>query len=153
MDLRKVKKLIELFEDSELVEMEISEGESNIRLSRGGGAVSVMQAAPIPVPRSHPEPARHESTQDTNDGGTQEIEGSTIDSPMVGTFYDSSSPDTDPYVSVGSQVKAGDVLCIIEAMKTFNQLESEVSGTIRAVLKSPGDPVEYGEPLFVIDPE
>lgn len=149
MDLRKVKKLIELFEESELVEMEITEGESSIRLNRSGGLQSfpsayspAVQTISDTVPVKPAEPLK---------GEEENLPGSTIDSPMVGTFYDASSPDADVYVSVGSVVKPGDVLCIIEAMKTFNQLEAEVSGTIKAIYKSSGDPVEFGEPLFLID--
>ena len=150
MDLRKVKKLIELFEESQLIEMEISEGESTIRLYRGGPASStVMQYAPAAV--SH-QTAPLPSVSEPNSQVEGETEtGSKILSPMVGTFYDASSPDSEPYVKVGSVVEAGDVLCIIEAMKTFNQFEAEESGTIRAVYKQTGDPVEYGESLFLID--
>ncbi len=148
VDLRKVKKLIELFEESELVELEITEGESTIRLSRGG---STSPYAPIYAPQVLPvAEAAHVKPADSP-RNEEVLAGSTIDSPMVGTFYDASSPDTDAYVSVGSVVKPGDVLCIIEAMKTFNQLDAEVSGTIRAIYKSSGDPVEFGEPLFLID--
>jgi acetyl-CoA carboxylase biotin carboxyl carrier protein len=149
LDLRKVKKLIELFEESQLIEMEISEGESTIRLNRGA-AVSpmMMQYAPpaSAILQSAPQAGVPEAAAQS------EVEtGSKITSPMVGTFYDASSPDVGPYVKVGSVVKAGDVLCIIEAMKTFNQFEAEESGTIRAIYKQTGDPVEFGEPLFLID--
>ena len=149
LDLRKVKKLIELFEESQLIEMEISEGESTIRLNRGGPVSSAamqyappaavsLQSAPLSIAPEHAAEGEVET-------------GSKITSPMVGTFYDASSPDSEPYVKVGSIVKVGDVLCIIEAMKTFNQFEAEESGTIRAVYKQTGDPVEFGEPLFLID--
>ena len=150
MDLRKVKKLIELFEESQLIEMEISEGESTIRLNRGGPVSStMMQYAPAAVSQqTAPLPSVSEPTSKV-EGETET--GSKILSPMVGTFYDASSPDSEPYVKVGSVVEAGDVLCIIEAMKTFNQFEAEESGTIRAVYKQTGDPVEYGESLFLID--
>ncbi len=148
MDLRKVKKLIELLESSALVEMEITEGESTIRLSRAAPLVSqpavathVMsnQVAPNQVIQHDSEPAP----------AVGEI-GDMVKSPMVGTFYESASPDSDPYVSVGSVVDVGDVLCIIEAMKTFNQLEADIAGTIKAIYKSGGDPVEFGESLFLI---
>ena len=157
MDLRKVKKLIELLEASELVEMEITEGKSTIRLSRGTSAAQPPMAfyagpqistAAQPVTAQHLDKTPPETSTELSKTG--EILGETINSPMVGTFYESSSPDSGPYVSVGSTVKPGDTLCIIEAMKTFNQLEAEVSGTIKAVYKSTGDPVEYGEPLFLI---
>ena len=147
MDLRKVKKLIELFEESELVEMEIAEGESTIRLSRASAMPVYAPAYAPPAQVPHDVPVMPADSQRTEDAVT----GNTIDSPMVGTFFDASSPDVEAYVSVGSIVKPGDVLCIIEAMKTFNQLEAEVSGTIREIYKSSGEPVEFGEPLFLID--
>ena len=150
MDLRKVKKLIELFEESELAEMEICEGDATIRMSRGGAyvqhAVTAHAAPVIEAPAVAPPAA-----VSTTNAAKPEVESqASIDSPMVGTFYDAPSPDADPYVTVGTVVKPGDVLCVIEAMKTFNQLECEVSGTITEILKSSGDPVEYGEPLFLI---
>ena len=147
MDLRKVKKLIELFEESQLIEMEISEGESTIRLNRGGSAAPAMMQYSPQAPVS-----RQSTPQSVISEPAAEVEvGNKITSPMVGTFYDASSPDSEPYVKVGSVVKAGDVLCIIEAMKTFNQFEAEESGTIKAIYKQTGDPVEFGEPLFLID--
>lgn len=151
MDLRKVKKLIELLEESELGEMEITEGENTIRLSRSGSS-SVPAAPQSIVVAPHPTNGIYQSPV-AEDGYASpvEITRNTIDSPMVGTFYDSSSPDAEPYVSVGSHIKTGDILCVIEAMKTFNQLEADVEGTIKAIYKSNGDPIEYGEPLFLID--
>ena len=147
MDLRKVKKLIELFEESALVEMEISEDKSTIRLSRAGHA-SVETAQVSAIPRMDiTTPKLLEPT------AGKYIDGTPIKSPMVGTFFDASSPDAQPYVTVGSKVNPGDVLCIIEAMKTFNQLECEISGVIKAILKSSGDPVEYGELMFLVAPE
>lgn len=151
MDLRKVKKLIELLEESALVEMEISEGENTIRLSRahpGGAPVmhpgnSVAQVTEVAAVPQTVAPA---STMDS----AETLDGSVVESPMVGTYYDSSSPDADSFVKVGSRVEKGDPLCIIEAMKTFNQIEAETDGTITAIHKSSGDPVEYGEPLFTI---
>jgi len=151
MDLRKVKKLIELFEESDLAEMEISEGDATIRMSRGASVINYTGSAP-PMPVSDvplsPRPAM-ESREEDSSQGVEETQES-INSPMVGTFYIAPSPDADPLVEIGSTVKPGDVLCVIEAMKTFNQLECEVSGTITKILKSNGDPVEYGEPLFLI---
>ncbi len=150
MDLRKIKKLIELLEESALVEMEITEGDNTIRLSRASQSATPLPAAPIQqyaipqgavaeVPRAEPAPNAAEGPA-----------GAIVESPMVGTYYDSPSPDADPFVRVGSKVRAGDTLCIVEAMKTFNQIEAETDGEIRAIHKSNGDPVEYGEPLFVI---
>ena len=154
MDLRKVKKLIELFEESELVEMEISEGESTIRLNRdrsnSSGQIMAPAAQFIPAPVAT-QTGSNEASAATVITDAEEPVGERINSPMEGTFYDAASPDVDPYVSVGSVVKPGDVLCIIEAMKTFNQFESESAGTIRAIYKQSGDPVEFGEPLFLID--
>ncbi len=146
MDIRKVKKLIELLEESTLVEMEIREGEESIRLSRASAAIaavapvasSVVAAASIAAPAVaslEPAPA---------------VIGHVMKSPMVGTFYSSPSPDTDAFVKVGSQVKEGDNLCIIEAMKLFNPIQSDKSGKIKTIYKQSGDPVEFGEPLFII---
>ena len=155
MDLRKVKKLIELLESSALVEMEITEGDSTIRLSRAAYSPAVAQPHPATahittdqVITDQPASAR----QDIETGQSQvEIIGSVVKSPMVGTFYESASPDSDPHVTIGSVVKPGDILCIIEAMKTFNQLEADIAGTIKAIYKSSGDPIEFGEPLFLIE--
>ena len=155
MDLRKVKKLIELLEDSALVEMEITEGENTIRLSRASQPANLV-AQQLSIPSAAPStafaspPAQQSEAVSAIDTASVQ-NGTPIESPMVGTFYDASSPDVAPYVQVGSKVKVGDVLCIIEAMKTFNQLEAEVSGTIKAIYKSTGEPVEFGEPLFLID--
>ena len=150
MDLRKIKKLIELLEDSALVEMEITEGDSTIRLSRSGVVAPPITAQPMTqtMVSTGPGPADNVAEPPPT---VKESTGKTVDSPMVGTFYDAPSPDAEPYVTVGSQVKPGDVLCVIEAMKTFNQLEADTSGTIKAIYKSVGDPVEFGEPLFLID--
>lgn len=161
MDLRKIKKLIDLLEESDLTEIEIKEGEETIRLSRAskGGMVSVPQHVPAPVTHVHVEqrpsaPAHHAPSSDSHHhggGGGRELpDGHVVRAPMVGTFYGSPSPEAPPFVKVGQQVKAGDVLGIIEAMKMFNQIEADVSGTISAVLCSSGHPVEFDEPMFVI---
>ncbi len=152
MDLRKIKKLIELLEDSALLEMEITEGDSTIRLSRagaGGVAAAPRQVAPA-LPVDSRMVAEAPSMPRTESPDVSEVTGIVVTSPMVGTFYDASSPDSSPYVSVGVVVKPGDVLCIIEAMKTYNQLEAEVAGTVKEIYKKNGDPVEFGEPLFLI---
>lgn len=148
MDIRKVKKLIELLETSELTEIEIHEGEESIRLSRGAAAspfaTPALPVTPAPVvAASSPEPATLVSEAEVP-------EGHSVDSPMVGTFYAASSPEAEPFVRVGDQVETGDTLCIVEAMKMFNQIEADRSGTVRALLKSNGEPVEYGEPLVII---
>ena len=154
MDLRKIKKLIELLGDSALVEMEITEGENTIRLSRassngGARAAPISVAAPAPVAAA---PAAAPAAGDAASSPAAEPAGEVITSPMVGTFYPSSSPDASPYVTVGSVVSVGDTLCIIEAMKTFNQFDAEIAGTVREIYMQSGDPVEFGEPLFRIEP-
>ena len=161
MDLRKIKKLIDLLEESNLSELEIKEGEETIRLSRMPTGVPMMQmaqAAPAPVTHVHVEQrphhvAHHPSNNESpgNAGSGKELpDGHVIRSPMVGTFYASPTPDSPPYVKVGQQIKAGEVLGIIEAMKMFNQIDADVSGTVAAVLVGNGQPVEFDEPLFVI---
>ncbi len=152
MDIRKIKKLIELLEESDLAEMEIVEGEESIRLSR---ASSVASAAVAPMPQ-----VIHAATPTVAPAPNQEAaasepasatSGHEVKSPMVGTYYDASSPDADPFVKVGDNVEVGDTLCIIEAMKIFNQIEADKSGVVKAMLKSTGDPVEYDEVMFVIE--
>ncbi len=152
MDLRKVKKLIELLENSALLELEITEGESTIRLSRaastGAGQQPQQQILHAHSAVEQPPATRAEAQAETKN---VEVTGQVVESPLVGTFYDAPSPDAQPYVKVGTTVGHGDVLCIIEAMKTFNQLEADVVCIVKAVYKSSGDPVEYGEPLFLIE--
>ncbi len=141
MDIRKVKKLIEMLEESGLGEIEIHEGEESIRISRAS-------SAPVVVPTATPErsaPAKSEPPVPAIPSGH------VVTSPMVGTFYRAASPDSTPFVEVGSQVEVGDTLCIIEAMKMLNEIEADKSGIIRAIQKENGQPVEYGEPLFVIE--
>ncbi len=145
MDIRKIKKLIELLEESNLTEMEIREGEESIRLSRGGRASLATPTAALAVGVSEvPQPAAPPAEAALP-------KGHAVKSPMVGTYYSAPKPGSSPFVEPGSQVKVGDVLCVIEAMKTFNQIESDRDGTIVAILKQNGEPVEYGEVLFVID--
>ncbi len=157
MDLRKVKKLIELLESSALLEMEITEGDNTIRLSRASHAAAAAPPYPTTsyVMTDQLTAAQVDSQGEHQVGASQAsqavISGSAVNSPMVGTFYPSASPESEHYVSVGSVVEIGDTLCIIEAMKTFNQLEADMAGTIKAIYKSSGDPVEFGEPLFLID--
>ncbi len=145
MDLRKIKKLIELLEESDLSEMEIKEGEESIRLSRTSSTVQQVGAVPVVSPGSVALPV------DSAASAVTEIpEGHHIRSPMVGTFYAAPKPGAKPFVQLGGKVQVGDTLCVIEAMKIFNQIEADKSGTIVAVLKDNGDPVEYGETLFVL---
>ena len=153
MDLRKIKKLIDLLEESNLAELEIKEGEETVRLSRiPKGAVTAMPgAAPVHQVRVEP-PAATSITPAAASESTDKAlpEGHVVTAPMVGTFYASSNPEAPPFVKVGQKVKAGDTLGIIEAMKMFNQIESDVSGTVLAVLVESGQPVEFDEPMFVI---
>lgn len=151
MDIRKVKKLIELLEDSDVAEIEIREGEESVRISRGQQQVIAAHVAP---PIAAPAPAVATPSPFAAPQPPDEPElppGTILESPMVGTFYRASSPDAKAFVEVGQSVSKGDTLCIIEAMKILNQIDSEVDGTVRAILIEDGQPVEYGEPLIVID--
>ena len=150
MDLRKIKKLIELLEESNLSELEIHEGEESVRLSRAGTGAPVM-AAPTAAPTA-PQPAATESTTETESGAEGLPDGEIVRSPMVGTFYDAPNPDSEPFVKEGQKVSKGETLCLVEAMKMFNQIESEYSGTVAAILVESGQPVEFDQPLFVIRP-
>ena len=156
MDLRKIKKLIDLLEESNLAEIEIKEGEECVRLARvpkgAGYAQAPVYAAP-PEPRSGPMPMS--SPTESATGGSpkpanDQPDGHVVRAPMVGTFYTSPAPDKPAFVGVGQQVKAGETLAIIEAMKMFNPIEADVSGTVMAVLAESGSPVEFDQPLFVI---
>jgi len=148
VDIRKIKKLIELLEDSSLTEIEIIEGEESVRLARGGSAqLAPVAAAPV-VTQAAPAPAP--VAEEAKSEEDLIPEGEAVLSPMVGTFYGASSPEAEPFVSLGQRVGVGDTLCIIEAMKMFNQIESDVSGTVVAILAENGQPVEYDQPLFVI---
>jgi len=151
MDLRKLKKLIDLVEASGISELELTEGEEKVKISR----------STLPSAQSHFIPAQPQLVQSQDISNTPHIikpekeipsesEGTTMDSPMVGSFYRASSPDSSPFVDVGSTVKKGDVLCIIEAMKLLNEIESDHDGIIKKILVENGQPVEFGEPLFII---
>lgn len=151
MDLRKIKKLIELLEESNLAELEIHEGEESVRLSRPGTSAPVMQApaaAPAPVPTAT---GGAPATPPDSDND-QLPDGEIVRSPMVGTFYDAPNPDSEPFVKEGQRVSKGETLCLVEAMKMFNQIESEYDGTVAAILVESGQPVEFDQPLFVIRP-
>jgi acetyl-CoA carboxylase biotin carboxyl carrier protein len=154
MDLRKLKKLIDLVQESGIAELEITEGEEKVRIVKRGGqtreayymvpgpqAISASPAQPAAAPAQH-SPASEEAPP--------ESEGHVVKSPMVGTFYRSPSPDAKPFAEVGDSVKKGQTICIIEAMKLMNEIEADKDGVIKAVLVETGQPVEYGEPLFVI---
>jgi acetyl-CoA carboxylase biotin carboxyl carrier protein len=150
MDIRKVKKLIELLEESGISELEISEGEESVRISRHprmGVQTHFAQPAPAvhAAPTAAPAPAtaagEHAARNDEH----------TVTSPMVGTFYSTASPGAKPFVEIGSEIKIGQILCIIEAMKMMNQIESDKAGRVTAILAKNGEPVEFGQPLFIIE--
>ena len=154
MDIRKIKKLIELLEESSLSEIEIVEGEESLRITRATVAAApvapqLVAAAPPAVAAPAPAPAPESAP---GAGGDEEgiPDGQVVRAPMVGTFYSASSPEAEPFVSKGQTVSMGDTLCIIEAMKMFNQIESDFSGTVVAILAENGQPVEFDQPLFVI---
>jgi len=151
MDIRKVKKLIELLEESNIDEIEIKEGEESVRISRNKAGAMPMAApaayappptAPAPVPAAPPAPEPAEPAP--------QPQGHAVKSPMVGTFYRSPSPTSAPFVEIGQTVRAGDVICIVEAMKMMNQIEADKSGTVEAILVENGEPVEFDQPLFTL---
>jgi acetyl-CoA carboxylase biotin carboxyl carrier protein len=145
MDIRKIKKLIEIIEESDIAELEIKEGEESIRISRYSAAPAAVSYAPAPVATAGAvNPIAAAPVE-------EKITGHTVKSPMVGTFYRSASPGTKVFVEVGQSVQVGDTLCIIEAMKILNQIESDKSGTITQILIENAEPVEYGQPLFIIE--
>ncbi len=153
MDIRKIKKLIELVEESGIAELEITEGEESVRIHRGGSQQAVVNypapayqqpipPQPQPAPQAEALPATQETVQPS---------GHILKSPMVGTFYRSSSPESKAFVEVGSKVKVGDTLCIVEAMKMMNQIESDKEGVVREILVENQEAVEFDQPLFVIE--
>ncbi|MDE2461134.1 MAG: acetyl-CoA carboxylase biotin carboxyl carrier protein [Gammaproteobacteria bacterium] len=157
MDIRKVKKLIELLEESGIAEIEITEGEESVRISRYGGsapAVTHAVAAPAVVaaaPAAATPAAAPAAAAPATAGGKEIPAGHQVKSPMVGTFYRSAAPGAKAFVDVGSVVKEGDTLCIIEAMKMMNQIEADKAGTVKAILANNGDPVEFGQPLIILE--
>ena len=164
MDLRKLKTILELFENSDVAELEISEGEDRVRLSRGATTAVSAAAVPVAAPATSAGKVPAESSSGNGGGadgaGTGGVEGgavsdlengTVVNSPMVGTFYRSASPDRPPFVTEGKRVEKGETLCIIEAMKLMNELPSPVSGVVRSALVGNGEPVGFGDPLFVIE--
>ena len=148
MDIRKVKKLIELLEESGISELEINEGEESVRISRYGStpppapaSYAAAPAAPTPAP----------TAADTESAEEELPSGHVVTSPMVGTFYSASSPGAKPFVNIGDSVTEGETVCIVEAMKILNQIEADASGTVKAVLVENAQPVEYGQPLMIIE--
>ena len=155
MDIRKIKKLIELVEESGISELEISEGEESVRISRAAPAASfpVMQQA-YAAPVMQQQPALSNAVAPAAEApaaAAAEISGHIVRSPMVGTFYRTPSPDAKAFIEVGQKVNVGDTLCIVEAMKMMNQIEADKSGTVKAILVESGQPVEFDEPLVVIE--
>lgn len=150
MDIRKVKKLIELLEESDIAEIEIHEGEESVRISRASQvAVPATVAAPVAAPTPVAAPAA--APADTAaESAPAEISGHKVVSPMVGSFYRAPSPDAKPFVEEGDQVSVGDTLCIVEAMKILNQIESDKAGTVKKILVENGEPVEFNQPMFII---
>ena len=149
MDIRKVKKLIELLEESNINEIEIKEGEESVRISRGSSTAQMIQAAPM-MAAPAVAPAAAPVAAPATDAAPAAPAGHTVNSPMVGTFYRSPSPSAPAFVEVGKTVKAGDVICIVEAMKMMNQIEADKSGVVEAILVEDGQPVEYDQPLIII---
>ena len=146
MDIREVKKLIELLEESGIAELEIKEGEESVRISRQTSTV-VQSVAPVAAPLA----AAPVATTPAAAVSTEEVSGHQVKSPMVGTFYEAASPTSGPFVTTGQQVSVGDTLCIIEAMKMMNQIEADKAGTIRSILVENGSPVEFDQVLFIIE--
>ena len=154
MDIRKIKKLIELVEESGISELEISEGEESVRISRAAPAASfpvMQQAYAAPVQQPALSAAVAPAAAEAAPAAAAEISGHIVRSPMVGTFYRTPSPDAKAFVEVGQKVNAGDTLCIVEAMKMMNQIEADKSGVVKAILVESGQPVEFDEPLVVIE--
>ena len=153
MDIRKIKKLIELLEESDIGELEIKEGEESVRISRGSAAAAPVAYAPAPMapapvaPAAAPAPAP--ASEEKKDAAAS-LTGHIIKSPMVGTFYAAPSPGSPAFVEVGQHVKPGDVVCIVEAMKMMNQIEADKAGVVEAILVEDGEPVEFDQPLITI---
>ena len=150
MDIRKIKKLIELLEESDLAEIEIHEDKESVRISRTSQVVATQPTMVAPAPAAAPPPAVAAEPA-TKAADAAVIHGNPITAPMVGTFYRAASPGAAPFVEEGQTVQVGDTLCIIEAMKLLNQIEADKAGVVTAILVENGQPVEYGEPMFVIE--
>ncbi len=152
MDIRKVKKLIELLEESGIAEIEIKEGEEAVRISRMPTGPMVQHVAPMAMPAPvAAAPATAPQAAGAPAAPARRASEHVVTAPMVGTFYGAASPGAKPFVEIGSEVKEGQVLCIIEAMKMMNQIESDKAGKVTAIMATNGDPVEFGQPLFVIE--
>jgi len=153
VDIRKVKKLIELLEESGISEIEISEGEESVRISRypnpGTVSIQALQQPPMAAPPAVPAPAPAAAPEAAP--APPAARGQQVTAPMVGTFYSGPAPGAKPFVEIGTEVKPGDTLCVIEAMKMMNQIESEVAGRVVSILVENGSPVEFGQALFIIE--
>jgi acetyl-CoA carboxylase biotin carboxyl carrier protein len=150
MDLRKLKTLIDLVQNSGISELEISEGEEKIRIAKHLTAAPATTVVSMPVAAAAAPVAVAPAPTPAGEPAPSQVDGHVVKAPMVGTFYRSSGPDAAPFVEVGKTVKAGDTLCIIEAMKLMNEIEAEVSGVVKAIQVENGQAVEYGQPMFVI---
>ena len=155
MDIRKIKKLIELVEESGITELEVQEEEGTVRISRAAPAVAPAAvqyaAAPVVAPTPTASPAQAPAAATSAPAASDELSGHLVRSPMVGTFYRSPSPEAKAFVEVGQSVKVGDALCIVEAMKMMNRIEADKAGVVKAILINDGDAVEFDEPLIVIE--
>ncbi|TMP36522.1 acetyl-CoA carboxylase biotin carboxyl carrier protein [Pseudoalteromonas rubra] len=153
MDIRKIKKLIELVEESGIAELEITEGEESVRINRHSSAPVIAQPQQYSVPPAAPAPVAAPATAPAAEApaASNTPTGHQVKSPMVGTFYSASSPTAAAYVEVGAKVNVGDTLCIVEAMKMMNQIESDKAGVVKAILVENGDAVEFDQPLFIIE--
>ncbi|MDR0458446.1 MAG: acetyl-CoA carboxylase biotin carboxyl carrier protein [Burkholderiaceae bacterium] len=156
MDLRKLKTLIDLISESNVSELEITEAEGKVRIVKGGAAPAAMPAPVVyaaapALQTAAAAPAINVPAPAAAAPADEKIKGFVVKSPMVGTFYRSASPGAEPFVEVGAQVKAGDTLCIVEAMKILNEINTEQAGSVTRILAENGQPVEYGQPLFVIE--
>ena len=155
MDIRKIKKLIELVEESGITELEVQEEEGTVRISRAAPAVAPAAvqyaAAPVVAPTPAAAPAQAPAAATPAPAASNEVSGHLVRSPMVGTFYRSPSPEAKAFVEVGQSVKVGDALCIVEAMKMMNRIEADKAGVVKAILINDGDAVEFDEPLIVIE--
>ncbi|MGY4676340.1 acetyl-CoA carboxylase biotin carboxyl carrier protein [Pasteurella sp. P03HT] len=153
MDIRKIKKLIELVEESGIMELEISEGEESVRINRGSVAPAAVQySMPVQAPAPAPVAAAPVAAPAAAPAASaEEMPGHAIRSPMVGTFYRSPSPEAKPFIEVGQTVKVGDALCIVEAMKMMNRIEADKAGVVKAILINDGEPVEFDQKLIIIE--
>ncbi|QFI39229.1 acetyl-CoA carboxylase biotin carboxyl carrier protein [Moritella marina ATCC 15381] len=151
MDIRKIKKLIELVEESGIAELEISEGEESVRINRFSSTAAPAQVQYATAPVAAPVAAVAAPVAAAVEAAPTEVAGHQVRSPMVGTFYNAVSPGAAPFVAVGQTVKVGDTLCILEAMKMMNQIESDKAGVVKAILATDGQAIEFDEPLFIIE--